>query len=158
MDSLPPVLLDFISVFRPLMRAEVFDSFAYSLWVSLSAKPSMARCAPVFLLPRLTGHNGYPTSFCRHTLSHQAFMANTSLFRGVSIELGFDRHSIQSLRAATGESSRVPFYTGMPAGAGPGSVSLRASVSIAETVSAESQARAASASSLRVRRYDARRA
>jgi hypothetical protein len=49
-------------------------------------------------------------------------------------------------------------YTEMPAGAGPDSVSLRASVSIAETVSAESQARAASASSLRVRRYDARRA
>ena len=31
MDSLPPVLLDFISVFRPLMRAEVFDSFTYLL-------------------------------------------------------------------------------------------------------------------------------
>jgi hypothetical protein len=87
MDSLPPVLLDFISVFRPLMRAEVFDSFAYSLWVSLSAKPSTAWCAPVFLLPRLTGHNGYPTSFCRHTLSHQAFMANTSYLEAFPLSL-----------------------------------------------------------------------
>jgi hypothetical protein len=31
MESLPPALLDFISAFRPLMRAEVFDSFTYLL-------------------------------------------------------------------------------------------------------------------------------
>lgn len=31
MDSLPPVLLEFISVFGPFMRAEVFDSFTYLL-------------------------------------------------------------------------------------------------------------------------------
>jgi hypothetical protein len=31
MDSLPPVLLDFISRFRPLLRAEVFESFTYLL-------------------------------------------------------------------------------------------------------------------------------
>ena len=28
MDSLPPALLDFISIFRPLLRAEVFDSLS----------------------------------------------------------------------------------------------------------------------------------
>jgi hypothetical protein len=31
MESLPPALLDFISMFRPLLRAEVFDSFTYLL-------------------------------------------------------------------------------------------------------------------------------
>jgi hypothetical protein len=31
MDSLPPALLDFISIFRPLLQAEVFDSFTYLL-------------------------------------------------------------------------------------------------------------------------------
>jgi hypothetical protein len=31
MDSLPPALLDFISIFRPLLRAEVFESFTYLL-------------------------------------------------------------------------------------------------------------------------------
>jgi hypothetical protein len=31
MDSLPPVLLDVISTFRPLLRAEVFESFTYLL-------------------------------------------------------------------------------------------------------------------------------
>jgi hypothetical protein len=29
MESLPPALLEFISMFRPLLRAEVFDSFTY---------------------------------------------------------------------------------------------------------------------------------
>lgn len=29
MDSLPPELISFISALRPLMRAEVFDSFCF---------------------------------------------------------------------------------------------------------------------------------
>ena len=60
MDSLPPVLLDFISMFRPLMRAEVFDSFTYLLCGLLigEAKHGTVR-ASVFAPPE------YRRSACR---------------------------------------------------------------------------------------------
>ncbi len=75
MDSLPPVLLDFISVFRPLMRAEVFDSFTYLLCGLLigEAKHGTVRAsvfAPAYYQPQRLSD-----LFCRHTLSRQAVMA-----------------------------------------------------------------------------------
>jgi len=44
-DSLPAELVSFISQLRPLMRAEVFDSFLFCSWVYLSVKPNTAPSA-----------------------------------------------------------------------------------------------------------------
>jgi hypothetical protein len=72
MESLPPALLDFISAFRLLMRAEVFDSFAYLLCGLLigEAKHGTVRasvCAPPDYQPQR-----WSDLFCCHTLSRQA--------------------------------------------------------------------------------------
>src|SRR5256885_14047664 len=75
MESLPPALLDFISMFRPLVRTEVFDSFTYLLCGLLigEAKHGTVRAsvfAPAHYQPqRLSG------LFCCHKLSRQALMA-----------------------------------------------------------------------------------
>ena len=45
MDSLPPALLDYISIFRPLLRAEVFDSFTYLLCGLLIGEANRVRFA-----------------------------------------------------------------------------------------------------------------
>src|ERR687891_646148 len=75
MDSLPPVPLDFISVFRPLMRAEVFDSFTYLLCGLLigEAKHGTVR-ASVFAPPEYQPQR-LSDLFCCHKLSRQALMA-----------------------------------------------------------------------------------
>jgi hypothetical protein len=76
MDSLPPVLLDFISVFRPRMRAEVFDSFTYllcglliGLWLAdstLTEKPFVRRVASVELIHRAKHLQGQCYVFAAH--------------------------------------------------------------------------------------------
>lgn len=53
MDSLPSELIHFIELFRPLMQAEVFDSFMFLLMGILvgEAKAGTVRAS---VLPRLT--------------------------------------------------------------------------------------------------------
>jgi hypothetical protein len=88
MESLPPALLDFISAFRPLMRAEVFDSFTYRLCGLLigEAKHGTVR-ASVFAPPDYQPQR-LSDLFCCHTLSRQALMAQltpgvlTTLYTG----------------------------------------------------------------------------
>ena len=75
MDSLPAELSSFISQLRPLMRAEVFDSFTFLLLGILvgDAKHGTVRAsvfAPADYQPQRLSD-----LFCRHKLSHQAFMA-----------------------------------------------------------------------------------
>lgn len=75
MDSLPPELISFLQALRPLFRAEVFVSFGYLMAGILigEAKSGTVR-ASVF-----AGAGYWPQRlsdlFCRHRLSHQAFMA-----------------------------------------------------------------------------------
>jgi len=75
MESVPPAIVDFIQLLRPLFRAEVFTSFS-SLMLGIligEAQYGTAR-ASVF-----AGPDYWPQRlsdlFCRHKLSHQAFMA-----------------------------------------------------------------------------------
>jgi hypothetical protein len=85
MDSLPPALLDFISVFRPLVRAEVFESFTYLLCGLLfgEAKHGTVR-ARVFAAPDYQPQRWSDLFRC-HQLSRQALMAQ--LTQGVSTTL-----------------------------------------------------------------------
>src|SRR5919106_1231591 len=85
MESLPPALLDFISMFRPLLRAEVFDSFTYLLCGLLigEAKHGTVR-ASVFAPPEYQPQR-LSDLFCCHKLSRQALMAQ--LTQGVLITL-----------------------------------------------------------------------
>jgi len=75
MESLPSELVSFIALLRPLFRAEVFASFCYLLVGILigEAKAGTVR-ASVF-----AGADYWPQRlsdlFCRHKMSHQAFMA-----------------------------------------------------------------------------------
>ena len=78
MDSLPPELISFLQALRPLFRAEVFVSFGYLMAGILigEAKYGTVR-ASVF-----AGAGYWPQRlsdlFCRHRLSHQAFMAKVA--------------------------------------------------------------------------------
>lgn len=75
MESLPSEIISFISALRPLMRVEVFDSFCF-LFTGLlvgDAKHGTVRAsvfAPAHYQPQRSSD-----LFCRHKLSHQAFMA-----------------------------------------------------------------------------------
>src|SRR5262245_60042893 len=75
MESLPSAIVDFIHLLRPLFRVEVFTSFCYLMLgiVIGEAQYGTAR-ARVF-----AGADYWPQRlsdlFCRHKLSHQAFMA-----------------------------------------------------------------------------------
>jgi hypothetical protein len=73
--SLPAELVSFISQLRPLMRAEVFDSFSFLLMGILvgEAKHGTVR-ASVFAPPAYQPQR-LSDLFCRHKLSPQAFMA-----------------------------------------------------------------------------------
>ncbi len=75
MDSLPSELFSFIAALRPLMRAEVFDSFCFLLTGLLAgeAKHGTVR-ASVFAPPDYQPQR-LSDLFCRHKLSHQALMA-----------------------------------------------------------------------------------
>ena len=75
MDSLPSEIIHFIQHFRPLFRAEVFDTFALLLTGLLigEAKAGTVR-ASVFADADYQPQR-LSDFFCRHKLSHQAFMA-----------------------------------------------------------------------------------
>jgi hypothetical protein len=75
MESLPSAIVDFIQLLRPLFRAEVFTSFSYLMLGILigEAKDGTAR-ASVFAGPHYWPQR-LSDLFCRHKLSHQAFMA-----------------------------------------------------------------------------------
>ena len=75
MDSLPPVLLDFISVFRPLMRAEVFDSFTYLLCGLLIGEAKHGTVRASVFAPAAYQPQRLSDLFCRYKLSRQALMA-----------------------------------------------------------------------------------
>jgi Transposase DDE domain len=75
MDSLPPVLFDFISVFRPLMRAEVFDSFTYLLCGLLIGEAKHGTVRASVFAPAHYQPQRLSDLFCRHKLSRQAVMA-----------------------------------------------------------------------------------
>ncbi|HEX2244479.1 MAG TPA: transposase [Gammaproteobacteria bacterium] len=75
MDSLPPVPLDFISVFRPLMRAEVFDSFTYLLCGLLIGEAKHGTVRASVFAPTDYQPQRLSDLFCRHKLSRRALMA-----------------------------------------------------------------------------------
>ncbi len=61
MDSLPPEIVGFISSLRPLMRAEVSDSFCFLFMGVLVGKPSTAQSAQVSLRRPPTSSNACQT-------------------------------------------------------------------------------------------------
>jgi|GEM_PF-5694178 len=75
MESLPSAIAQFILEFAPLFRVEVFDSFIYLFLGVLigEAKYGTVR-ASVFAPPDYQPQR-LSDLFCRHQLSHQAFMA-----------------------------------------------------------------------------------
>jgi hypothetical protein len=75
MESIPPAIIDFIHLLRPLFRAEVFTSFSYLMLGILigEAKYGTVR-ASVFASPDYWPQR-LSDLFCRHKLAHQAFMA-----------------------------------------------------------------------------------
>lgn len=75
MDSLPPVLLDLISTFRPLLRAEVFESFTYLLCGLLIGEAKHGTVRASVFAPAAYQPQRLSDLFCRHKLSRQALMA-----------------------------------------------------------------------------------
>jgi DDE superfamily endonuclease len=75
MDSLPPALLDFISIFRPLLRAEVFDSFSYLLCGLLIGEAKQGTVRASVFAPATYQPQRLSDLFCCHKLSRQALMA-----------------------------------------------------------------------------------
>jgi hypothetical protein len=88
MDSLPPVLFDFISMFRPLMRAEVFDSFTYWLCGLLIGEAKHGTVRASAFAPSDYQPQRLSDLFRCHKLSRQALMARltqgvlTTLYAG----------------------------------------------------------------------------
>ncbi len=75
MESLPLVLLDFISMFRPLLRAEVLDSFTYLLCGLLIGEAKHGTVRASVFAPAHYQPQRLSDLFCRHKLSRQALMA-----------------------------------------------------------------------------------
>ncbi len=75
MDSLPAELLSFISALRPLMRAEVFDSFCFLLTGLLVGEAKHGTVRSSVFAPADYQPQRLSDLFCRHHLSQQAFMA-----------------------------------------------------------------------------------
>jgi hypothetical protein len=75
MDSLPPVLLDLISTFRPLLRAEVFESLTYLLCGLLIGEAKHGTVRASVFAPAAYQPQRLSDLFCRHKLSRQALMA-----------------------------------------------------------------------------------
>jgi DDE superfamily endonuclease len=75
MDSLPPVLLDLISTFRPLLRAEVFESFTYLLCGLLIGEAKHGTVRASVFAPAAYQPQRLSDLFCRHKLSRQALRA-----------------------------------------------------------------------------------
>jgi hypothetical protein len=75
LDSLPAELFSFISQLRPLMRAEVFDSFSFLLMGLLVGEAKHGTVRASVFAPADYHPQRLSDLFCRHKLSHQAFMA-----------------------------------------------------------------------------------
>src|SRR5256885_16766954 len=78
MESLPPALLDFISMFRPLLRAEVFESFTYLLCGLLIGEAKHGTVRASVFAPTAYQPQRLSDLFCQHKLSRQALMAQLS--------------------------------------------------------------------------------
>jgi len=75
MDSLPSELFSFIHYLRPLFRAEVFDSFCFLLTGLLVGEAKYGTVRASVFAPAQYQPQRLSDLFCRHKLSHQAFMA-----------------------------------------------------------------------------------
>lgn len=75
MDSLPSELFSFIHNLRPLMRVEVFDSFCFLLTGLLVGEAKYGTVRSSVFAPAQYQPQRLSDLFCRHKLSHQAFMA-----------------------------------------------------------------------------------
>ena len=75
MESLPLELLNFIQSLRPLFRAEVFDSFCFLLTGVLVGEAKYGTVRASVFAPPTYQPQRLSDLFCRHKLSHQAFMA-----------------------------------------------------------------------------------
>lgn len=75
MDSLPSELLNFIHALRPRFRAEVFDSFCFLLMGLLVGEAKHGTVRAAVFAPAHYQPQRLSDLFCRHQLSHQAFIA-----------------------------------------------------------------------------------
>jgi hypothetical protein len=75
MNSLPPELMSVIAEFRPLFRAEVFTHFCYLLMGLLLGEAKYGTAGASVFAPAGYWPQRLSDLFCRHRLSHQAFMA-----------------------------------------------------------------------------------
>jgi hypothetical protein len=75
MDSLPAGVISFISALRPLFRAEVFNSFSFLLTGLLVGEAKQGTVRASVFAPAGYQPQRLSDLFCRHRLSHQAFMA-----------------------------------------------------------------------------------
>ena len=75
MNSLPSELISFIHALRPLMRAEVFDSFCFLFMGLLIGEAKQGTVRSSVFAPAQYQPQRLSDLFCRHKLSHQEFMA-----------------------------------------------------------------------------------
>src|ERR1051325_11151163 len=75
MDSLPSEILHFIQQFRPLFRAEVFDTFCLLLTGILIGEAKFGTVRSAVFAKADYQPQRLSDFFCRHKLSHQALMA-----------------------------------------------------------------------------------
>src|SRR5918997_2752487 len=75
MESLPSELISFIQPLRPLMRVEVFESFGFLLMGVLIGEAKHGTVRSSVFAPAAYQPQRLSDLFCRHKLSHQAFMA-----------------------------------------------------------------------------------
>jgi hypothetical protein len=75
MESLPSALVGFIELFRPLFRAEVFASFGYLMTGILIGEAKHGTVRASVFADAAYWPQRLSDLFCRHKLSHQAFMA-----------------------------------------------------------------------------------
>jgi hypothetical protein len=75
MESLPSAIVQFIHEFRPLFRAEVFDSFTYLFLGLLMGEAKYGTVRAAVFAPAAYQPQRLSDLFCLHKLSHQAWMA-----------------------------------------------------------------------------------
>ncbi|MCA1628456.1 MAG: hypothetical protein LC742_10905 [Acidobacteria bacterium] len=75
MESLPLELVSFLAQFRPLLRAEVFDTFAYLLCGLLIGEAKHGTVRSSVFAPADYQPQRLSDLFCHHKLSRQALMA-----------------------------------------------------------------------------------
>jgi Transposase DDE domain len=79
MESLPPEIARFILEFRSLFRVEVFDSFIYLLFGVILGEARYGTVRSAVFAPADYQPQRLSDLFCRHKLSHQAFMAQLAI-------------------------------------------------------------------------------